>query len=31
MPPKNKGLSAKEKRDRIMKIFTERKEVFSYP
>ncbi|CAK70376.1 unnamed protein product (macronuclear) [Paramecium tetraurelia] len=31
MPPKNKGLSANQKRDRIMKIFTERKEVFSYP
>lgn len=29
MPPKHKGVSLQEKRDRILKIFTEKKEVFS--
>ncbi|KAM3140919.1 hypothetical protein pb186bvf_006930 [Paramecium bursaria] len=29
MPPKHKGVSLQEKRDRILRIFTEKKEVFS--
>ena len=31
MPPKGKGLSYNEKRERLLRIFNDRKEVFSYP
>ena len=31
MPPKGKGLSFNQKRECLLRIFTERKDVFNYP
>jgi hypothetical protein len=31
MPPKGKGMTMNQKRERLLRIFHEKKEVYSYP